>query len=783
MSRFGLGQPVPRTEDPRLLTGRGRYVADISLPGQAHAVFLRSPHAHAEIRGVDVARARAAPGVLAVYTSADTEADGLGDIHCAVNVRNREGKPLFRPGRRLLARDRVRFVGEAVAMVVAETIDQAKDALDLVGVDWAALPAVDGIEAALAADAPAVWPEASDNRAFHWRLGDEAEVERIFARAERVVAIELVNQRLAPCAMEPRANLGVHDPASGRYTLYTSSQGAHLVKSMLARHTLKVAATDIRVVVGDVGGGFGTKIFHYPEDALVLWAARRLGRPVKWVGERMEAFVADTHGRDQRNRAEAALGAEGRILALRVRTVADMGAYLNHFGPAIPSQMTGCMLSGAYPVPAIFATCDGVYTNTVPVDAYRGAGRPEATYLIERLMDAIARDLGLAPDEVRLRNFIAPEQMPYKTASGPVYDSGDFAGNMRDAMAAADWAGFAARRAQSRARGLYRGIGMSTYVEICGFDEEEATIRFGDDDRLELLIGTQSTGQGHETAYAQIVAGGLGLPIEAVRVIQGDTDRIPTGQGTSGSRSLPVGGPAVRAAVDAVITRGKGVAARILQARPEDVGFADGRFTLTGGDRGISIWELVRAAREPDNRPPGEAEAGLDATGRYALTASTFPNGCHICELEVDPDTGAVAIVRYTVVDDFGTIVNPLLLAGQVHGGIAQGVGQALTEQVVYEPGSGQLLTGSFLGYAIPRAADLPSFTVAFNSIPCRTNPLGIKGAGEAGTIGACPAVINAVIDALAPLGVRHIDMPATPERVWRSIREARAPAANGEPV
>lgn len=776
MGKFGLGQPVPRTEDPRLLTGRGRYVADVSLPGQAVALLLRSPHAHADINGIDTRDAAAAPGVLAVYTGADIAADGLGDIPCMVSVKDAAGRALPRPGRRLLARDRVRFVGEPIAMVVADSLAAARDAVEQIAVDYHPLPALVTMNDALAADAPVLWPEARSNVAHFWQAGDPDAVDAAMERAAHVVRAEIVNQRVVPCAMEPRGDVGVYDEAAGRYTLYTGNQGAHLIKQMLAEHTLKAQADAIRVVVQDVGGGFGSKIFHYPENALVLWAARKLKRPVKWVGERGEAFIGDTHGRDQRNRAELALDADGRITALRVATTANLGAYLNCFAPVIPSQMTGRMLSGVYAIPAIHATCRCVYTNTLPVDAYRGAGRPEATYLIERLMDMAARQLAIAPDEIRRRNFIRPEQMPFTTASGATYDSGDFRRNMEDAMAAADWAGMAARRNEAGARGRLRGIGMSTYIEICGFDAERASIRFANDGAVDVLIGTQSTGQGHETAYAQIVADWLGIPIEAVRVVQGDTDRIATGEGTGGSRSLPVGGPAIRNAVDAVIARGRTLASHLLQAEAASVRFADGRFVVEGSERGIGIIELAAAARHAENLPPGEAEAGLDADGDFAIEASTFPNGCHICEVEVDPETGAVEVVAYHVTDDFGTIVNPKLLAGQVHGGVVQGIGQALFEQALYEPDSGQLLSGSFADYPLPRAGDVPPFGLAFNVVPCTTNPLGIKGAGEAGTIGACPAVINAILDALAPLGVKHLDMPATPEKIWRAIRAAASP-------
>jgi len=776
MGKFGLSQPVPRTEDPRLLTGKGRFVGDVSLPGQVHAVFLRSPHAHAEVAGIDIAAAATAPGVLAIYTGADVTAAGLGDLPCGVPVKHRDGAKAPRPGRPLLARERVRFVGDTVAMAVAETVEQAKDALELIAVDYRPLPAVAVVEDAITDDAPCIWEGAPGNIAFFWQSGDEAAVNEAFGGAEHIVRIDLVNNRVVPCAMEPRGVVGDYHPVSGRYTLYTSCQGAHDIKATLAKYTLKVPDEAVHVIVGDVGGSFGSKQFHYAEEALVLWGAAQLGRPIKWTGDRTEAFICDTHGRDQHNHVEAALDADGRLLALRVHTLACMGAYLNTYGPAIPSQVMGCMLSGAYAIPTIHAVCEGVYTNAVPVDAYRGAGRPEATYLIERLMDVIAHDLGLPPDEIRRRNFIHPHQMPYTTASGSTYDCGDFARNMDDAMIAAEWSGFEARRTAAAERGRLRGIGMSTYVEICGYDEEEATVRFVEDGTLEVLIGTQSSGQGHETAYAQIAADGLGIPIEQIKVVQGDTDLIPFGKGTGGSRSLPVGGPALQNAIEALIARGMVFASHLLQARRQDIRFADGQFTVSGSSRGMSITQLAHAARHMENLPPGEMLAELRAVARYKLTASTFPNGCHICELEIDPETGAVELAAYHVVDDFGTIVNPMLLTGQVRGGIVQGIGQALMEETIYARESGQLLSASFLDYALPHADQIPFMKVDFNCVPCTTNPLGIKGAGEAGTIAACPAVINAVVDALSPLGIRHIDMPATPENIWCAIQATNRP-------
>ncbi|MFO1154020.1 MAG: xanthine dehydrogenase family protein molybdopterin-binding subunit [Rhodospirillales bacterium] len=770
---FAPGQPVPRREDHRFLTGTGRYVADIAVDNETVADFLRSPYAHAEIVRIETAEVLALPGVLAIFTAADTAADGLGDVPCAIPVKGQNGEQMPRPGRPLLARSRVRFVGEPLAMVVATSRDAALDALERIAVSYRELPAVVTFEDAMAADASPIWADAPGNVAFFWQRGDRARVDTALAAAPHLVQLELVNNRLIPSPMEPRAALGLFDVTSGRYTLYTSSQGAHAIRDQLSQATLKVPAELIRVIVPDVGGGFGSKIFHYPEEALVLWAARRVGRPVKWVGERMEACAADTHGRDQQNRIVAGFDDDGRCLALRVDTLANMGAFLNAFGPAVPSQMTGCMLSGAYAIPAIHATCRGVYTNTVPVDAYRGAGRPEAAYMLERLMDRAARTLGLDTAEIRRRNFIRPEAMPYKTASGPTYDDGRFAETLDAALAAADWDGFARRRQDAAMVGRLRGIGLSTYVEICAFEAEEAHLLFPEAGGVELRIGTQSTGQGHETAYAQLVAGRLGVPFDAIRVIQGDTDLIPTGNGTSGSRSIPVGGPAVNAACDAVLARGRRFAAHLLQADAAAIELGEDGFRVAGSGRRIGLLDLAAAARSAENLPAGETP-GLDASGTYDCEASTFPYGCHVAEVEIDPDTGAVTVVRYTPADDFGVIINPLLVAGQVQGGVAQGIGQALLEEAVYDRGSGQLVTASFLDYALPHASDVPAIRPAFTTVPCRTNPLGSKGAGEAGAIAACPAVINALLDALAARGVTHIDMPATPERVWRALNDSR---------
>ena len=775
MNKFAVGQPYRRTEDPRLLTGHGRYVADIALAGEAFAVIVRSPHAHAHarLRAIDVGAA-AAPGVLGVYTGADCVADGLGDLPCIVGIADRQGKEAYKPLRPILARQRVRFVGDNVAMVVAESVELAKDAAELVEVDYEILPAVTGTAEALEPDAPGVQDAAPGNLAFYWEKGDGAAVEAAFGGAERVVRLDVINNRVVPNPMEPRAVLGNFDAKSGRYLLYTPSQKPHFIRDKLAEQTLKVAPENIRVVTPDVGGAFGTKLYHYAEEVLVLWASKKLSRPVKWLGERADSFLCDTHGRDHVSHAELALDGDGKFLGMRVRTTAATGAYLNTFAPFVATEAGTPMLAGVYATPAIHVTVEGSYTNTVPVDAYRGAGRPEAIFLLERLVDEAARHCGLAPDEIRRRNFVSPAEMPYETPLGKVYDTGEFARIMDDAMGLAGWESFARRREESQGRGRLRGIGMALYIESCGGgSEEEATIEFDEGGTVVVLVGTQSGGHGHETAYAQIAADGLGVPFETIRVHQGDTDRVPFGTGTGGSRSIPIGGAAVAATATAVVAKGKAIAAHLLQAADTDIEFSEGRFSVAGDGRSLTIHEVAAAARDPENLPEPDMEPGLSARARHDAQVQTFPNGCHVCEVEIDPDTGATDIMRYVVVDDFGNMINPLLVGGQIHGGVAQGVGQALLEGVVYDGDSGQLLNASFMDYAMPRADDVPAIEVTYSPVPCTTNPLGVKGAGEAGAVGSAPAVINAVVDALAALGVRHIDMPATPEKIWRAIQDA----------
>jgi carbon-monoxide dehydrogenase large subunit len=764
--QFGIGQPVRRKEDRRFITGTGRYLDDIVVPGAVYAYVLRSPHGHAAIKSLDVAAARQAAGVLAVLTGADAEADGVRPVPCMAPIPIKPGTPAQNmPRRTVLATGRVRHVGDAVALVIAASRQQAQDAAELIEVDYEILPAVTDTAAAAKPGAPQLWPEAPGNTNFIWADGDKAKTDQAFAAAARIVAVEVVNNRVVPNSMEPRGAVGVYDRAQGSYTLYASSQGAHLLKEMLAGAILPEAGADkIRVITPDVGGGFGMKIFLYPEYVMLLWAARRVGRPVKWIADRSEGFVSDTQGRDNITRAELALDGTSRFLAIRVATLANMGAYLSNFGPFIPTEAGKGMHVGVYAIPTAYVEVTGVFTNTVPVDAYRGAGRPEAAYMLERLVDRAGRETGLGAAEIRRRNFIPAAAMPFKTSLGHTYDSGDFAGNMTAAMKAADWEGFPARKAEAARRGKLRGIGMSYYIEVCGgAPGVPALVRFEPDDTVSLIIGTQSNGQGHETAYAQIVSQRLGVPFDKITTRQGDTAALKTGSFTGGSRSVPVGGVAARMASDVVIEKGKTLAADLLEAAAADIEFRAGNYVVAGTDRMIGIFAVAKAAR--DGKGPA-----LDGEAEFLPEVATFPNGAHICELEIDADTGSTAVVGYTAVDDFGEVINPLLLGGQVHGGIAQGIGQALLERTVYDE-TGQLLSGSFTDYTMPRAGDMPDIDFRWNVIPCRTNPLGIKGCGEAGAIGAPPAVINAVIDALGDRGVTAIDMPATPERLWQALR------------
>jgi aerobic carbon-monoxide dehydrogenase large subunit len=778
MTQFGIGQPVRRVEDRRFLTGRGHYLDDIVRPRQVHAAIVRSPHAHARIRAIEGAAASAIPGVLAVLTGADLHRDGVGTIPCVSPLTNRDGSAMPLPPRPALAENVVRHVGDPVAMVVAESAALARDAAEQVAVDYEPLSAVVDTAQALAPETPAVWDGPAGNLCFDWQTGDEAAVAQALPAARHRVSLTLVNNRIIVNSMEPRGAIGQYDPGEDAYTLWSSTQGSHFVRNLLAEHVLHVPENRIRVVTPDVGGGFGMKLFLYPEHVLVLWAAKRLGRPVKWVPDRSESFISDTQGRDNLTRLELALDEGLRFLGLSVELTANMGAYLSNFAPEIPTFSGAVMHSGVYAFPAIHVAVRGVYTHTVPVDAYRGAGRPEAAYAVERLIDVAARRLGVSAAELRRRNFIRPDAMPHTTPLGLTYDSGEFARNMDAALEAADAAGFAARRAEARRRSRYRGVGHAVYIEQSGFPPDEfAELRFDPSATLTLLMGSQSSGQGHQTAYSQLAAEKLGLPLDKIRVMQGDTGAIGFGRGTGGSRSLPVGGAALYHAADKLIAKGRKIAAHLLEAAEADIAFADGAFAIPGTDRSVALDAVARAAFNPAQLPPG-LEPGFAESGHFTPPAPTFPNGCHVCEVEIDPETGDIEILRYIVVDDFGTVVNPLLLAGQVHGGVAQGVGQALLERTVYDPESGQLVSGNLTDYALPHADTLPLIEFSYNVVPCRTNPLGVKGAGEAGAIGAPPALVNAVVDAVAECGIDHLDMPLTPERLWRALRDAGLPKA-----
>lgn len=762
LNKFGIGQAVTRKEDDPILRGRGRYVSDHAPEHLRHAVVLRSPHAHARFRITDAETARRMSGVRLVLTAEDIAE--LGPLPC-------QGVPpgldIAVPPYRILAEAEVRHVGDAIAFVVADTRDQARDAADAIAVAWEPLPAVVGAVPALEPGAAPVWPERPDNLAFEKTLGEKEKTDAAFAQAAHVASLTLVNQRLVTNYLDTRAVVAEYDVAKDLTTLTLSSQGSHTVRDILAKNVLKIPRAQLRVITPDVGGGFGTKLFPYREYALAAVAAKRLERPVKWVAERTEHFLGDSQGRDNVTTARLALDADGRFLALAVDTVADMGAYLSCYAPYIP-YVGAAMLPGVYDIPACHIRIRAAYTNTVPVDAYRGAGRPEAAYVIERLVDAAARDLGIAPDALRRKNFIKPKAMPYATATGKTYDSGEFARHMARAQEIGDWSGFNRRAAGSRKLGRLRGIGLATYIEACGNNgPDTATLRLEKDGNVTALMGSQSTGQGHQTAYAQIVAEHLRLPPERVQVVQGDTALIATGTGTGGSSSIPVGGASLDTASRALRKTIKALAADALEAAADDLELDDGTVRVAGTDRAISFAAL---AARPEATPDR-----LTTKDAFAPSEATYPNGTHLAEVEIDAETGATEIVSYVVVDDFGATLNPLMLAGQVHGGAVQGIGQALMENTVYDPDSGQMLSASLMDYALPRALDTPHFTFETRNVPCRTNPLGVKGAGEAGAIGSCPAVMNAIVDALwRAFRVRHVDMPATPERVWAAIREGR---------
>jgi carbon-monoxide dehydrogenase large subunit len=786
----GIGASLRRKEDFRFLMGRGQYVDDLNRPGQTHAVMLRSPHAHATIDRIDTAAAKAMPGVKAIFVGEDMAAESIGGIPCGWQIHSKDGSPMAEPMHPALALGKVRHVGDPVAVVIAETKSQARDAAEAIVVDYTPLPAISGTEAALQPDAPQVHEAAPGNLCYDWHIGDKAAQEAAFARAARVVKFETTNNRLVPNAMEPRAAIGDFDSFSGDYTLYTTSQNPHVIRLLMGAFVLHIPESKLRVVAPDVGGGFGSKIYHYAEEAIVTWAAGKVKRPVKWTCERSESFMSDAHGRDHVSAAELALDAEGKILALKVHTLANMGAYLSTFAPCVPTYLYATLLSGVYAMPVIYAEVKAVFTNTVPVDAYRGAGRPEATYLLERLMDVAAAEAGLDKVEFRRRNFIRPDQFPYQTPVALQYDSGDYHSTLAACLETAGWAGFEARRAESKSRKKLRGIGISTYVEACGIAPsavvgslgaraglyEVGTIRVHPTGSVTVLTGAHSHGQGHETTFAQLVADKLGVPTANVDIVHGDTAKVPFGMGTYGSRSLAVGGSAMDKAMDKIITKGKRIAAHLMEASVEDVEFERGTFRVAGTDKTKSLTDISLAAYVPHNYPIDEIEPGLEETAFYDPKNFTYPGGCHICEVEIDPETGRTEVLNFTAVDDVGRVINPMIVEGQVQGGVAQGIGQALLEAAIYDA-SGQLVSGSFMDYTMPRAGDLPDVGVATHTTLCTHNPLGVKGCGEVGAIGSPPAVMNAVVDALRDYGVRHVEMPATPQKIWGIVNSHRLAA------
>jgi aerobic carbon-monoxide dehydrogenase large subunit len=790
MTDTGIGASVRRVEDQRFITGSGHYVDDIKLAGQCHAVFVRSDQAHAELKGVDTSKAASAPGVVAVLTGADVAADGLGGLPCGWGITSVDGNPMIEPAWPILAQERVRFVGDAIAVVIAESRSQALDAADMVEVSYNPLPAIVATAEANKDGAPQVWPDAKNNTCFHWAIGDKEATDKAFAGAAHVTKIKLVNQRLIPNAMEPRSAVASFEPATSDLTLYCTCQAPHAMRLLLGAFVLQHPEHKFRVVAPDVGGGFGSKIYPYAEFAVLCWAAKRLGRPIKWTAVRSESFVTDAHGRDHVTEAELALDNDGKFLAFRADTIANLGAYLSAFGPLIPTFLYATLFAGQYTTPAIYAEVKAVFTNTVPVDAYRGAGRPEATYLLERIIEQAARELDIDPGELRRRNFIPPDAFPYQTPVALMYDSGNYGAALDKALDLADYKGFAARRDASAKEGKLRGIGFSLPIEATGAAPsaiagqlgaraglyESAEIRFNATGSVTLISGSHAHGQGHATTFAQLVSDKLGVPFENIEVVEGDTARATMGMGTFGSRSLSVGGSAIVKAADKIIEKGKKIAAHMLEASADDIEFEGGNFTVAGTDRTLNIGQIAFSAYVPHNYPLEELEPGLNEQAFFDPMNFNFPFGAYICEVEVDPETGVVEIADFTAVDDVGRIVNPMIVEGQIHGGVVQGIGQAMLENGVYDT-EGQLLSGSFMDYTMPRADDLPNFKTGTNETPCPMNPLGVKGCGEIGTIGATPAVINAVINALSGLGVTSFDMPATPQRVWQAIQSAKAAA------
>jgi carbon-monoxide dehydrogenase large subunit len=770
LDRFAIGQPVPRSEDPVLITGAARFTDDINLPGQAYCVMVRSPFAHGIIRNIDTAEARAMPGVLGVYTQADLEAGGIGPLPPRQVMNNRDGTPMLSPTRYPLAKDKVRYVGEAIAAVVAETAAEAKDAAEAVIVEIDPLPAVTGARAAAAPGAPLLYDDVPGNVGLDFHYGDTEAVAAAFARADHVTRLELRNNRIVVNAMEPRAAVADYDPERQRWTLHVPCQGVFGFRNYMAG-VLGVRRDQLRVLTDRVGGSFGMKQPTFPEYYCILHACRELGRPVKWTDDRSGSFVADTHGRDAETTAELALDRDGNFLAVRLTIYGNLGATYGAPGPPTRNAVRNTL--GVYKTPLIEVSTKCVFTNTTPVGAYRGAGRPEANYYMERLVDTAAAEMGIDRIELRRRNHIPPEAMPYKAPNGTTYDSGDFTNLLNQALELADWDGFLARKQESRKRGRLRGRGISDYLELTGPPGREmGGIRFEPDGTVTIITGTLDYGQGHASPFAQVLSTRLGIPFHEIRLLQGDSDALIAGGGTGGSKSMMTSGTAIVAASDKVVEAGKQIAAHVLEAAVADIEFRAGRFVIAGTDRAVGIMELAEKIRSGLKLPP-ELPQSLDVALAVDGPPSAFPNGCHIAEVEVDPDTGIVEVVRYVFVNDFGVVINPLLVNGQAHGGIVQGIGQALREHTVYDA-EGQLLTGSYMDYALPRAEDAPMFRHEFHPVPATTNPLGAKGCGEAGCAGALPSVMNALVDALSEYGIRHIDMPATPERVWHAIQQAR---------
>ncbi|HET7849958.1 MAG TPA: xanthine dehydrogenase family protein molybdopterin-binding subunit [Pseudolabrys sp.] len=783
MSATGIGAAVRRKEDLRFITGKGQYTDDVVRPGETHAVFVRSPHARAKIKGIEVSAAKAMPGVIAVLTGVELANDKIGNLICGWMIHSKDGSPMKMAPHPALAAGTVNHVGDAVAVVIAETKGQARDAADKVKVDYEPLPAIADPAKAQAQGAPQIHEVAPNNTIYQWQLGDAKATETAFASAKHVTRIDLVNNRLVPNAIEPRAALAEYDSGTDQFTLWNTSQNPHVARLVIAAFVGMAPEHKLRVIAPDVGGGFGSKIFIYPEEVVCLWAARKVGRPVKWTAERSESFLTDAHGRDHVTHAELALDGDGKILALRVRTIANLGAYMSTFSSSIPTYLYGTLLSGQYNIPQIYCEVDAVYTNTVPVDAYRGAGRPEATFVVERLVEVAAREMGIEPPELRKRNFI--KSFPHQTPVIMNYDAGDYQASLKKAMELADVKGFGKRRREAARNGKLRGIGYSTYIEACGLAPsqaagslgagvglwESAEVRVNPTGTVEVLTGSHAHGQGHETTFAQLVSERLGIPFENISIVHGDTDKVQFGMGTYGSRSGAVGMSAVVRALDKIEAKAKKVAAHMMEASENDIEFKDGKFTVAGTDKSAAWGDVALNAYIAHKFSGQELEPGLKETSFYDPTNFTFPAGCHICEVEVDADTGNSEIVNWTAVDDFGTVINPMIVEGQVHGGVAQGIGQALLEGAVYDK-DGQLVSGSFMDYSMPRAHNLPSFTIGLTETKSPSNPLGIKGCGEAGAIAAPAAVINAITDAI---GSEEISMPATAGVVWAALQRASA--------